>query len=151
MLRQIPIGYRIENGRAVIDEKEAEIIRNVFRYYLEGMTLMGISEKTGIGNSHGGISAILTKRCYLGDRFYPSIVDAETFSRVAEEKERRAKKLNRLNLFKPRPHRAVPAEFFFAEESEKTSAEKSTPAHRAEFLYGRIQIMNTKENNHGKH
>ena len=115
MTRQIPIGYRIENGKAVIDENEAELIRSVFRYYLEGMSLNGISEKTGIGNSHGGISAILTKRCYLGDRFYPAIVDAETFSRATEEKERRAKKLNRLNLFKPRPHRAVPAEFFFCE------------------------------------
>lgn len=74
MTRQIPIGYRIENGKAVIDENEAELIRSVFRYYLEGMSLNGISEKTGIGNSHGGISAILTKRCYLGDRFYPAIV-----------------------------------------------------------------------------
>ena len=62
MLRQIPIGYRIENGKAVIDENEAELIRSVFRYYLEGMSLNGISEKTGIGNSHGGISAILTCR-----------------------------------------------------------------------------------------
>lgn len=39
MLRQIPIGYRIENGKAVIDVKEAELIRCVFRYYLEGMSL----------------------------------------------------------------------------------------------------------------
>lgn len=91
MLRQIPIGYRIVNGKAVIDENEAELIRSVFRYYLEGISLNGISEKTRIGNSHGGISAILTKRCYLGDRFYPAIVDAETFSRTTEEKERRAK------------------------------------------------------------
>jgi hypothetical protein len=114
MLRQIPIGYRIENGRAVIDEKEAELIRSVFRYYLEGMSLNGISEKTGISNSHGGIIAILTKRRYLGDGFYPAIVDAETFGRAAAEKERRVKKLNRGNLFKSRPHRAVPSEFFFA-------------------------------------
>ena len=92
MLRQIPIGYRIENGRAVIDENEAEVIRSVFRYYLEGMTLTGISEKTGIGNSHGGIIAILTKRRYLGDEFYPAIVDAKTFSKAAAERERRMKK-----------------------------------------------------------
>lgn len=26
MLRQIPIGYRIENGKAVIDVKEAELL-----------------------------------------------------------------------------------------------------------------------------
>ena len=150
MLRQIPIGYRIENGKAVIDENEAELIRSVFRYYLEGMSLNGISEKTGIGNSHGGISAILTKRCYLGDRFYPAIVDAETFSRATEEKERRAKKLNRLNLFKPRPHRAVPAEFFFANDVDGTATEEDTPARRAERLYGRIQIKNIKANTHGQ-
>lgn len=151
MTRQIPIGYRIENGKAVIDEKEAEIIRSVFRYYLEGMTLMGVSEKTGLCRNHGGITAILTKRSYLGDGFYPAIVDAEMFSKAAAEREHRKKKLNRTGLLKPRPERAVPAEFFFAEESEKTSAEESTPARRAELLYGRIRIMNTKENNHGKH
>lgn len=43
MLRQIPIGYRVEYGRAVIDEKEAEVIRSVFRYYLEGMNWHQIS------------------------------------------------------------------------------------------------------------
>ena len=122
----------------------------VFKYYLEGMSLNGISEKTGIGNSHGGISAILTKRCYLGDRFYPAIVDAETFSRATEEKERRAKKLNRLNQFKPRPHRTVPAEFFFANDVDGTATEEDTPARGAERLYGRIQIKNIKENTHGQ-
>ena len=122
----------------------------VFKYYLEGMSLNGISEKTGIGNSHGGISAILTKRCYLGDRFYPAIVDAETFSRATEEKERRAKKLNRLNLFKPRPHRADPAEFFFTNDVDGTATEEDTPARGAERLYGRIQIKNIKENTHGQ-
>lgn len=150
MLRQIPIGYRIENGKAVIDVKEAELIRCVFRYYLEGMSLNGISEKTGIGNSHGGIIAILTKRRYLGDGFYPAIVDAETFGRAAAERERRMKKLNRGNLLKPRPHRAVPAEFFFAEEAQETAAEEDTPARRAEWLYGRIRIVNIKENTHGQ-
>ena len=122
----------------------------VFKYYLEGMSLNGISEKTGIGNSHGGIAAILTKRCYLGDRFYPAIVDAETFSRATEEKERRAKKLNRLNQFKPRPHRTVPAEFFFTNDVDGTATEEDTPARGAERLYGRIQIKNIKENTHGQ-
>ena len=150
MLRQIPIGYRIENGKAVIDVKEAELIRCVFRYYLEGMSLNGISEKTGIGHSHGGIIAILTKRRYLGDGFYHAIVDAETFGRAAAERERRMKKLNRGNLLKPRPHRAVPAEFFFAEEAQETAAEEDTPARRAEWLYGRIRIVNIKENTHGQ-
>lgn len=150
MLRQIPIGYRIEYGRAVIDEKEAEVIRSVFRYYLEGMTLTGISEKTGIGNSHGGIIAILTKRRYLGDGFYPAIVDTETFGRAAAERERRMKKLNRGNLFKSRPPRAVPSEFFFAEEAQENAAEEDTPARRAERLYGRIRIVNIKENTHGQ-
>lgn len=150
MLRQIPIGYRIEYGRAVIDEKEAEVIRSVFRYYLEGMTLTGISEKTGIGNFHGGIIAILTKRRYLGDGFYPAIINAETFGRAAAERERRMKKLNRGNLFKPRPHRTVPAEFFFANEVDGTATEEDTPARRAERLYSRIQIKNIKENTHGQ-
>ena len=33
-------GYRIESGKAVIDEKEAEQIRQVYHFYLAGDGLM---------------------------------------------------------------------------------------------------------------
>ena len=33
-----PYGYRIENGKAVIDKEKAQQIRNLYKNYLDGMT-----------------------------------------------------------------------------------------------------------------
>lgn len=39
-MRHIPYGYRIENGRAVIDEEQAATVREFFQNYISGMALM---------------------------------------------------------------------------------------------------------------
>ena len=39
-MSHIPFGYRIENGKAEIDEPAAEQVRNLFRNYLSGMALV---------------------------------------------------------------------------------------------------------------
>ena len=38
-MRNTALGYRIVNGKAVIDEKEAIIVRELYRNYLDGMSL----------------------------------------------------------------------------------------------------------------
>lgn len=43
-----PYGYRIENGKAVIDEKKAQQIRNLYRNYLDGMALAKAAHEAGI-------------------------------------------------------------------------------------------------------
>lgn len=39
-MRHIPYGYKIENGMAVIDEKEAAVVREFFDCYISGLALM---------------------------------------------------------------------------------------------------------------
>ena len=34
-----PFGYRIENGKAVIDEAAASQVRNLYKNYLSGLSL----------------------------------------------------------------------------------------------------------------
>lgn len=36
--KRFPIGYRIQNGRAEVVPEEAELVRRIFRDYLEGST-----------------------------------------------------------------------------------------------------------------
>lgn len=45
-----PIGYRVENGELVVDEKDAQIVRMVFDMrYNQGMTLIGIADALNEG------------------------------------------------------------------------------------------------------
>ena len=36
-MRHIPYGYRIENGRAAIDETQAATVRELFQNYISGI------------------------------------------------------------------------------------------------------------------
>lgn len=69
-----PFGYRIENGKAVIDNDAAKQIRTLFQYYLSGDSLVTAAKKAGINGFHSGIGRILRNKRYLGDEFYPAIL-----------------------------------------------------------------------------
>ena len=78
----VPYGYRIEDGRAVVYEEEASVLRQVFRMYLEGVPLRLIGPKLGIGKYHQGIAHLLENRTYLGTDFYPQVIDRDLFFEV---------------------------------------------------------------------
>ena len=86
-----PYGYGIEDGRAVIDEEKAENLKALFDNYLAGMSLLPAAEKAGImGMQHSSIGRLLRNRHYLGDEFYPAIIDQELFDIAEEERIKRA-------------------------------------------------------------
>ena len=54
--RHLPIGYRIQNGRAEIIPEEAELIQRIFQDYQEGATIYGIAKwmtELGVLNANG--------------------------------------------------------------------------------------------------
>ncbi|WP_373207911.1 recombinase family protein [Clostridium paraputrificum] len=72
------LGYtKDDDGNLVIDEEQAEIVRRIYREYLEGQSLLQIKrglEKDGIKNGAGhtkwhesNIKQILTNEKYIGD------------------------------------------------------------------------------------
>jgi hypothetical protein len=91
-----PFGYKIENGSAVVDEAAAGQIRQIFQFYLEGDSLATAAKKAGVISFHGGISRMLKNKHYLGDEYYPAIIDRETFDRAEQERMRRATALGRI-------------------------------------------------------
>ena len=42
---KVPYGYKVENGHLVINEGEAEVVREIFRYRGEGMAFRAIADK----------------------------------------------------------------------------------------------------------
>ena len=134
-MSHIPFGYRIENGRAVIDEATAEQVRNLFRNYLAGMALVSAASETGIETYHATVSKMLANRRYLGDDFYPPIIDEATFKLAQKERKKRAKQLGRDHFISEAPVLEVPTEF----EMHKAVHHYDDPAEQAEYLYTLIE------------
>lgn len=87
-----PFGY----GVAVVDEHAAEQVQALYQSYLSGDSLRTIANKVGIDVFHAGIGRILKNHHYLGDDYYPAIIDTDTFAAVQKERFRRASALGRI-------------------------------------------------------
>ena len=113
-----PFGYRIENGVAVIETLAAEQIQSLYKAYLSGDALKTAANKVGIDAFHAGIGRILKNRHYLGDDYYPAIIDPDTFAAVQEERFRRASALGRIRQPKEDKVSVHPTTFQIIEGAE---------------------------------
>lgn len=96
-MRHLPLGYRIENGEAKIDERTADQVRNLFAFYNEGFSLRDAADKVGLTGFHSSIGRILKNEKYLGDDYYPALIDRETFEKTQMLRYEKAKSLGRLH------------------------------------------------------
>lgn len=130
-----PFGYCIKGGKAVIDEPAAEKIRALYKNYLSGLSLETAAKEAGINTYHGTVKNLMSNRHYLGDDFYPAIIDVDTFTEAILERERRMKALGRTDRIKPTTRRTAPVHFCFGE----VKAYHDDPASQAEYLYTLIE------------
>lgn len=130
-----PFGYKIENGSAMVDEAAAGQIRQIFQFYLEGDSLATAAKKAGIISFHGGISRMLKNKHYLGDEYYPAIIDRETFDRAEQERMRRAAALGRIKEPAEQEGILIPT-VFHAKPVEQTFDD---PFLQAEYAYSLIE------------
>jgi len=105
-------GYEVVDGKTVIDEMTAEQVITVFREYLQGASLSETAHKAKICVSHGSIVNMLRNGHYLGDKYYPAIIDQNTFLKVQEERSRRAIKLGRVYEPNEEIPRVIPTQFY---------------------------------------
>lgn len=49
-----PYGYRIENGKAVIDEAAATQVRELYKNYLSGLSLTNAASSISVNDSSSG-------------------------------------------------------------------------------------------------
>ena len=130
-----PYGYRIINGKAVINEQAAEQIKTLFQSYLSGNSLATAAEKADIKSFHVGIGRMLQNARYLGDAYYPAIIDPNTFSAAGSERIQRAEKLGR--VWEPKEEKEVvfPTAFRLCESTEQFD----DPFQQAEYAYSLIE------------
>lgn len=96
--RYIPFGYRVENGKKVINKEEASVVRRIYEMRIKGEGVSAIGKQLyderqpffsdTKDKSIKKVSAILYKKIYAGDKNYPAIVDAESFSCIGRMKDK---------------------------------------------------------------
>ena len=85
-------GYKIINGKAVIDEQEAGIIISIFNGYISGLSMKAAAENAGAPMQHSAVKRILMQDAYIGTDYYPAIISRETFAKA------NGRRLHRANL-----------------------------------------------------
>lgn len=92
-------GYKIENKRLVIDDKAAEDVRAVFRFFNESGNLDATLRRRGPGmpHTHRGLKMMLRNRVYIGEyhgnpAFCPALIDKDLFDMVQVQLSRNIKK-----------------------------------------------------------
>lgn len=130
-----PYGYDIVDGKAVINEKTVEQVRSFFQNYLKSMALTKAAELAGMKLCHGSAGRMLRNKHYLGDDYYPQIIDKETFDKVEDVRVKKATNLGRIREWKADDKKEVPRAFIFRPAETKYS----DPFRQAEYVYGLIE------------
>lgn len=105
MQRHMPIGYKMVDGKIQIEESKAAVVRKVFADYLSGVSTYALAKNLiamGFLNAnnkaswnHGSIGKILENSKYVGDGFYPQIIESHIFEQVQNRRGELREKLGR--------------------------------------------------------
>lgn len=135
MTAHIPYGYRIEDGKAVVDEIQAEQVRTFFKEYISGKALKVAAETVGLKIFHGSAGRMLRNTHYLGDDYYPAIIDQELFDKAEEERQSRANHLGRVRELKVNETPSAPLHFTMGKQIQQFE----NPFRQAEYVYSLIE------------
>lgn len=135
MGRSIPYGYRIEDGQAVVDEEQAVRIRDFFNAYISGMALTVAAETAGLKLHHGCAGRMLRNKRYLGDAYYPAIIDKEIFEKAEEKRIERARSHGRIRELNDQKTTECGTRFKMPKVIDKFA----DPFKQAEYTYSLIE------------
>lgn len=131
-----PYGYKIENGKAIIEEEKALQITRLFEAYIAGAGLKAAAESVGIIVTHSSIGRMLRNEKYLGTDFYPAIIDEVVFKTAEAERMKRAKDLGRIIKYEDNGHSEIKNCAF---KLGKVEQKYDSPFKQAEYAYSLIE------------
>lgn len=140
-MAHIPYGYKIIDGKAVVDEGQADNIRSFYKGYITGLALSVAAENAGLKLSHSSAGRMLRNRHYLGDDFYPAIIDKETFDKAEELRVERAGSLGRIRELEKQEKPKPVVDFTMP----KVELKYLDPFEQAKYVYGLIESEVTKD------
>ena len=108
----------------------------MYESYLRGLSLIAAAKESGFQMKHSSAKRIMQNPRYLGDGFYPAIIDRETFDAFEVERKRREEVLGRDKREK-KTVEAVPAPTSF--RMAKPTKAFSDPYRQTEYIYSLIE------------
>lgn len=86
-IRAIPFGYKYDVGQIVVDETAACVVKEIFKQYINGNSLLNISSLLNnmnieyrpgvVGWNKARIKRIIEDKRYLGNQDYPTIISED--------------------------------------------------------------------------
>lgn len=140
-MAHIPYGYKIIDGKAVVDEEQARNVREIYKGYISGLALKVAAENVGLKLFHGSAGRMLRNKHYLGDDFYPGIIDKETFDKAEEIRIARAGSLGRIRELEKQEKPEVRVRFTMP----KVQLKYTDPFEQAKYAYGLIESEVTED------
>ena len=134
-MAHIPYGYKIVDGKAAIDEEQATAVRKFFEGYISGQALKVASTNAGLDIFHGSAGRMLRNKHYLGDEYYPAIIDRESFDKAEEIRISRASSLGRVRELQDAPKPMADTMFTMPFVERKFA----DPFEQAEYAYSLIE------------
>ena len=144
-----PFGYEIINVKAVIHKEEAAQLRKMIAGYLDGLGYAKAAEAAGLIMTHSSVRNLFQNKRYLGDDFYPAIIDQKTYNSLEIERLRRQVHSPIKYRYKASVAvRPVQTEFVMEQisntEPNVDPHQKNTdPFKKAEYRYSRIVSVDT--------
>ena len=85
--RTAPFGYRIENGKLVIDDNESEVVRMIYKWYLTGIGTTQIRDRLNELDekkkwNHALVRYILSNEKYIGDTLLEKSYKTDTLPSI---------------------------------------------------------------------
>lgn len=130
-----PYGYRIEEGKAVVDEEKASKVREFFNVYISGLALAVAAEKVGLKMCHSSAGKMMRNKRYLGDDYYPAIIDQEIFDKAERVRVEKARALGRVREVVEKPKSEYSMKFTISKVEQKYTG----PFKQAEYAYSMIE------------
>lgn len=128
-------GYKTENRIAVIDQPAADKLRQLYKNYLSGMFLSKAASAAEIKTYHGTAKRLTETTHYLGDSFYPAIIDEDIYQKTQEERRRQSTALGQNNKQTQMRKIQIPTHFHMGE----VVALYDNPVKQTEYLYSLIE------------
>lgn len=131
-MSHIPYGYEVKDGKIFIVEEAADKARQIFSELCIGHEFDRIRKTAGHPITHSMVKQLLQRKCYIGNSFYPKIVDENLFSRVQIELQKRQKSTGKTRRKVP----VIRTNFVLSDEREP----QENFTKQAEYLYSLIGV-----------
>ena len=136
---RIPYGYQMVDGQMRPEPEEAQKLRKLYEYYVQGYSLKNCLAMAGVDRSVGWLRSVFDRTIYLGDERYPQLISREMWENAAREAGRRGTNAVGVKKKKLRQH-PVPVETEFLLDRTGVKAWPEDPAELAALLYRCIRI-----------